>query len=161
MLPGLERPPETGGRPTTALPGQGSSQGWRALTLDCRDQVEEGQCSQVKGQRSSPECRAPAVTGHWRPSPRLRRAGKTARQPTDPELVERCSPTKTPSPGTGQADRLAEPLLFPQSDGSLVPTRAGSLLRGKAKASVGNTGCCCGNLGPPGQPRSDQLGFPS
>lgn len=161
MLPGLERPPETGGRPTTAIPGQGSSQGWRVLTLDCRDQVEEGQCSQVKGQRSSPECRTPAVTGHWRPSPRLRWAGKTARQPTDPELVERCSPTKTPSPGTGQADRLAEPLLFPQSDGSLVPTRAGSLLRGKAKASVGNTGCCRGNLGPPGQPRSDQLGFPS
>lgn len=50
--------------------------------------MQPGQGAEVKPtEQALQDCRAPAVTGHWLPSPRLRRAGKTARQPTDPELV--------------------------------------------------------------------------
>lgn len=50
-------------------------------------------------------------------------------------------PATTSSQSTGQAAKLAEPLPFPQSDGSLAPTGACRQPGRRAKASVGDTGC--------------------
>lgn len=57
--------------------------------------MEPGQGAGVKPtEQTLKECLAPAVTGHWAPTPgALAGRGRRPRQPTEPDLDEGCSPT--------------------------------------------------------------------